>query len=94
MKHHRKERIGSLIQEELGKIIQKEVEFDRAVVTIVDVSVSDDLEDAIVKLGVFPPEKGPDVLLGLVKARPRLQFLLHRKLNIRPMQKIIFQLAQ
>ena len=94
MRFHRPQRVSSLIKEELNKIILRELEFNDAVMTIVEVDVSDKLEGAVVKFAVYPPHKGPDVLLRLVKRRDHLQFLLLRKINIKPMPKIIFQLAQ
>ena len=67
MKYHRSERVSSLIKEELNKIILRELEFNDAVMTIIDVNVSDKLEEAVVKFAVYPSNKGPDVLFQLVK---------------------------
>lgn len=92
MKYHRSARISSLIREELNGLLLKEIEFEGAVVTITDVAVSEKLKEAIVKISVYPSQKGPDVLFALVRRRPRLQFLLLRKINIKPMPKLVFQL--
>lgn len=92
MRFHRKERISSLIQKELNQIILRELEFKDALVTITAVEVSAKLEDAQVKISVFPAEKGPDALQGLIKKQKELQFLLSRKINIKPMPKLTFKL--
>ncbi|MEK7114892.1 MAG: ribosome-binding factor A [Patescibacteria group bacterium] len=94
MKFHRSERVSSLIKEELNQIILRELEFDGAVVTIIDAEVASDLETVMVKVGVYPSNKGPDVLVQLLKRRPHLQFLLLRKINIKPMPKLMFKLEQ
>ena len=92
MKYHRNERIASLIKEELNNLILREVEFSGAVVTIVDIEVSEDLDKALVKIAVFPNNKGPDALVALENHRRKLQFLLMRKMNIKPMPKLVFKL--
>ncbi len=92
MKFHRSERVSSLIKEELNQIILREMEFDEAVVTIIDAEVASDLETVIVKISVYPSNKGPDVLVELLKRRSHLQFLLLRKINIKPMPRLMFKL--
>lgn len=94
MKFFRSERVSSLIKEELNKIILREIEFENAVVTILDVNVSRRLEEGVVKIAVYPSNKGPDALIELMRQRDKLQFLLMRKMNIKPMPRLIFQLEQ
>lgn len=89
---HRPERVSSLIQAELGKLLLREVEFDGALVTITDVEVGKKLEIAIVLVSVIPSEKSEGVLRVLDKAQPHLQYLLLRILNIKPMPKIKFKI--
>lgn len=92
MKLHRPKRVSRLIKEELSKLLVKEIEIPESLITITDVEVSNDLEKAIVKITVYPPQKSPEVLEILSKARGQLQFLLTRKLNIKPMPRIAFSL--
>ena len=92
MKFHRRERIASLLQAQLNKLLLKEVEFNEAVVTIVDIKVSAKIEEAIIKIAVYPSHKGPDALQILHDCRGKLQFLLLRKMNIKPMPKLVFKL--
>lgn len=92
MRFFRSQRVGSLIREELGMMLKKELEFPGALMTITDVEVNDKLEAAIVNFSVFPSEKSERVLEILNKRRKYLQFKLSRKLNIRPMPEIVFKI--
>ncbi|MDD5547726.1 MAG: 30S ribosome-binding factor RbfA [Candidatus Pacebacteria bacterium] len=92
MKFFRNQRVGSLIRDELSKIILKELEFNGALMTITDVEVNDDLENAVVNFSVIPMNKSERVLSVLNKFRSRLQFMLHRKIEIRPMPQIVFKI--
>lgn len=94
MRPHRKEKISSLIQAELGKIIERDLEFDGAIVTVTAVEISDDLSQAKIKLGVFPKEEELAVLKVLEGERRHLQFKLLRKINIKPMPTIKFEIDE
>ena len=92
MRFFRKERIGSVIQKELSELLREEFEFDDALLTVTAVEVSADLQEAVVKISVLPSEKAPRVLELLQKFQPRLQGMLLRKMNIRPMPQIRFEI--
>lgn len=92
MRFHRPERVSDLIIEELGGIILREIEIPGALVTITDVEVLKDLSRAVVKVSVYPTEKSKEVLTELDKNRAKFQRLLLRKMNIRPMPIIAFQI--
>lgn len=78
--------------EYLNELILRQIETPNALATITDVEVTKDLERAVVKFSVLPSEKSADVLKILEKARGELQFQLSRKLNIKPMPKIVFEI--
>ena len=85
------ERVESLIQEELGKIIIKELEFPvGSLVTITRVSCSVDLANANVFVAVLPEEKVKRVLEILGKMVYVLQQFLNKRLRMRPIPKIRF----
>lgn len=85
------ERVESLIQEELGKIILKEIEFPLdTLVTITRVSCSVDLANANVFVSVLPQEKLKRVLEILGKMVYVLQKFLDKRLRMRPIPKIRF----
>lgn len=90
MRFHRKERMASVIQKELSALIQREIEFRGALVTITKVEVREDLETARVLISVLPEIKSELALKVLKQFQPRLQRMLLRKMNVRPMPRISF----
>ncbi len=90
MKNYRPERISDLIIEELGKLLLKEIEVPGTLITITDVDVIKDLRNATVKVSVYPTENSEKVFKILQKKQGEFQFLLGRKMNIRPMPQIRF----
>ncbi len=106
---HRQERVASLIQEELGKIILREIDFAGCLMTITSVEIDRKLSQAIVNFSVLSPCDGcparsleqcaegipqnyQSVLKILEKNRSHLQYLLMKKINIKPMPQIIFKI--
>lgn len=92
MRFHRKERVSKLILEELNNIIIRELEFRDALVTLTNVEVSSDLEVAVVKFSALPSEKGEEVLRIFKKFAGRLQNWLLKKINIKPMPRLRFEI--
>lgn len=85
------ERVESLIQEELGRIILKEIEFPAgSLVTITRVSCSVDLANANVFVAVLPEANAKRVLEILGKMVYVLQQFLNKRLRMRPIPKIRF----
>lgn len=89
--NYRPLRVGKLIREELGMLIQREAEFPGALVTITEVEVTKKLDLARVLVSVVPSEKTDEAMKELGKHRDRLQYLLLRKINIKPMPHIVFE---
>lgn len=89
---HRTERMSKLIREELSKIIARELEFEGALVTITEVETDRKLETAKTKISVLPAEKTEDVFETLALSRNSLQTLLFKKLNLKPVPRIQFEL--
>jgi ribosome-binding factor A len=91
MATNRIERVEALIQEELGRIILKEIEFPLGtLVTITRVSCSIDLANASIFVAVLPEEKVKRVLEILGKMVYVLQQILNKRLRMRPIPKIRF----
>lgn len=91
--NHRPERVQSLIQEELSKIIVREVEFpEGALATITSVEVEKKLEWAKVFVSVIPSASAEFALEVLERSAWKLQHLLMKKINIKPMPRIRFEL--
>ncbi len=90
--NYRDLRVGGLIRNELGKMLLKEFEFPGVLLTITDVVVDKKLESARVDVSILPAEKSGEILRVLQKNQGRLQHLLLKKINIKPMPRIRFVL--
>lgn len=85
------QRVNALIQEELGKIIVREVEFPpNTLATITGVKTSADLANTSIYISVIPQSSGKRVVEILNKIVYGLQQILNKKLKMRPVPKIRF----
>ena len=85
-------KINQLIRKELGRILHREVEFPEGVlVTITRVEVSPDLNQVRVYISAMPENKEREVFTVLKKSLYILQQRLNKKLNMRPLPRIIFK---
>lgn len=94
MKPYRNLKAGSLIESELGKIFARDLNFEGALVTILDVLVDEKLLHATVRLGIIPYEKGPGVYNMLTRHAADLHHQLVRKLNIKPVPFLKFEIVE
>ena len=101
--NYRPERVSSLIKQELSAIIIKNVEFPAgSLVTITDVEVDKKLEHAKIGISVLcpsgtspagkPSDCANKVLYILGKVAGHLQYLLMKRVNIKPLPRIIFEI--
>ncbi len=89
--NYRPERVSSLIKKELSAIVIKNVEFPAgSLVTITDVEVDKKLEHAKIGISVLPSEGANKVLNILGKVAGHLQYLLMKRVNIKPLPRIVF----
>lgn len=93
MRPYRNLKIASVIQEELGKLLLREFDFGDVLVTITEVAIGEDLQEAKVKLSILPFEKEPETFILINKRRGELQHKLLKKINIKPMPSIRFQIS-
>ena len=91
---HRIGKVNSLIMEELGKIILKEMEFPGLLVTLTEVETSDKMDRAVVDFSVLPSEKANEALKILNRSASRLQHLLTEQIHLKPMPHIVFRIDQ
>ena len=89
---YRKDRLNSLIREELSKIILREMYFENALVTITEVESADDLEYATVNVSVLPAAKSEKVLEELNNRHNFLFHLLRKKIRINMLPDIRFKI--
>jgi ribosome-binding factor A len=92
MRFFRSERVKKLIREELSKIVERELEFPGALVTLTEVEVDKKLDHAKVKVSVIPEHAEEASLKTLQANIGRLQHLLMKKINIKPMPRIAFEI--
>jgi len=85
-------RVSKLIREELGALMARELEFPKALVTITEVEVDKKLEHAKVRLSVIPSARGEGILKYVSGHAGNLQHALLKKINIKPMPRIMFAL--
>mgnify|MGYP001562058681 CR=1 FL=1 len=83
--------VNQLIKRELSRIILREIEFPPGVLaTVTRVETTANLIETRVFMGVMPEEKTKDVLRILGNNIYDLQQEINRKLEMRPVPKIIF----
>lgn len=73
-------------------MIERELEFPGALVTVTEVEVTKKLDAAHVRVSVIPSERGEGAVNELQNARGRLQHLLNKKIRIKPMPQILFEI--
>lgn len=91
----RLEQVNELIKQEVGEIILREVPIPlEFLVTISHVVTTPNLKEARIFLTVFPSDKTAGVLKILKKNIGRIQFLLNKKLMMRPLPRISFKIDE
>ena len=87
------EQLNSLVQREVAQLLQRELDLPHNVfVTVTRVSVADDAESAHVWISVFPTEKAEEVLAMITKRIGHVQQLLNKRLVMKFVPKLIFEL--
>lgn len=89
---YRQERLSSLIQNELSKIIGRIIEIPNALLTITEVEISKKLDHAKVYISVYPSEKSEEAIEMLKKRSGELRALLSKKVLMKTMPHISFEL--
>ncbi len=93
MRPFRNLKMASVIQEELNVIFSREFNFNGALVTILSVAVDEKFEEAMVQIGVLPFEKELDAYTMIENRRKELEHKLLKKLNIKPLPHLKFEIA-
>ena len=88
---NRIEKVNSLLEHEIGKILLKDFAFSPEVlVTLTRVDVSSNMIDAKVYISVYPETKSSGILNALNKSVYDIQYKINRTLRQRPIPKIRF----
>lgn len=95
MGKHRLERVNELIQRELGEIINREIHFPDALLTIHQVDVTPDLKHAHVYVSFIGSDKASKASISkLAGARSHLQYLLSKRVILKYTPQIHFKLDE
>ncbi len=87
------EKVDELLKHEVSKLILKELEFSKDVmVTVTKAETSSDLSQAKIKVSIIPFIKADKILKILNSQVPRLQRMLNRKLKMKNVPQIKFEL--
>lgn len=91
MSTNRIDKVNSLLEHEIGAIIQREVHFpDGALVSLARVETTSNLIEAKVFISCFPEDKIDDAIDSLTKEVYDIQQKINKKVNMRPVPKIRF----
>lgn len=93
MSQLRANRVAEQMKKELGDIITRKLKDPRVgFVTVTDVEVTGDLQQATVYISVLGNEKQrEDTILGLMKARGFIRSEIGRRIRLRKTPEIIFE---
>ena len=93
MATERLKKLNDLLRNEVGKILKSELDLDDGtLVTVVQANVSPTLEHATVWISVFPESKREEALRKINRRIYFLQQLLNKRLKMRPVPKIRFEI--
>jgi len=88
---NRIEKVNSLLEHEIGKIILKDFAFSPEIlVTLTRVDTSGNLIEAKCYISVFPEPKAEPIINALNKSVYDIQYKINRTLRMRPIPKIRF----
>ena len=90
---HRLERVNELMRRELGELINREISFQAALVTVQQVDITPDLKNAHVFVSVMgTPEQSKGALAKLHASRKNLQHLLSKRVVLKFTPHLHFKL--
>ncbi len=87
---NRIQKVNSLLEQEISKIIVRDFNFHGALVTLTHVEATANLIEAKGYISVFPEDKTDNVITVLNKAVFDIQQKINKKLNMRPIPRIKF----
>ena len=87
---NRIEKVNSLLEKEISKILLRDFDFSGMMVTLTHVDATANLIEARAYISVLPEEKLDKVVARLNKGVYDVQQKINQKLNMRPIPKIIF----
>jgi len=89
---NRLKKLNDLLRDEVGKMLKKELEFNGVLVTVVRAVISPTLEHATIWISVLPESQRETVLQKINQKIYNLQQILNKRLAMRPVPKIRFEI--
>lgn len=86
------EKINELLKREIGKILSQELDFANTLVTVTRIDTSSNLIQAKTYISIFPEKERKRVFEYLNRNIYFLQQDLNKRMEIRPVPKIIFEI--
>ncbi|MBI2669749.1 MAG: 30S ribosome-binding factor RbfA [Candidatus Yanofskybacteria bacterium] len=88
-------KLNDLLRDEVAKILLAGLEKDDSIlVTVTGADVSSTLEHATIKISVYPDSKARQILKKINQKIYNVQQLLNKRLAMRPIPKIRFEIDQ
>lgn len=87
---NRIDKVNSLLEREISKLIARDFNFPEAMVTLTHVDTTANLIEARVYISVFPEHKADGIVKVLNGGVRDIQQKINKLLNMRPIPKIIF----
>ena len=87
---YRKERMESLMRDLLSEEVVRHIEQPDALITIMSVVISNDLEKATIVIAVYPDEKKQGIVRRLNERAGDLAYLLLKKMRVRKIPLLEF----
>ncbi len=89
----RMQKVNSLIREQLGEILNRELDLKSGVfLTVFKVDTTSDLRYTNVFVSVFPEKEDTYVMTALKNEKSNIQRILNKKLHMKMLPKIVFKL--
>lgn len=88
------QQVNELMKQEVSQLLLKEIDFDNILVTITNVDTSADLKNCKIKISVIPTDKNELALEIIKKNIYHLQQELNKRLYLKFVPKIKFEMDQ
>ncbi len=86
-------KLNNHLRNEVGKIIHDQIVLsDNILITVTDAEVSPTLEHATIKISIYPKDKEKTALKKIKEDIYQIQQILNRRLVMRPVPKIRFEI--
>lgn len=87
------QKVNSLIREQIGDIINRELDLKSGVfLTVLKVDTTDDLRYTNIFVSVFPEAEGNYVMTALKNEKSYIQRVLNKKLHMKVLPRLVFKL--